>query len=63
MRSWLSFVAALLGLALLLGITTFWVQREVLHVTHIEQVTESLSTSHKQSKKRQKLNETDVKYK
>lgn len=36
--NWLSFAAALAGFAVLLGLMTFWVQREVMHVTHIEQV-------------------------
>jgi len=36
--NWLTFAAAVVGVVLLVGLMTFWVQREVMHVTHIEQV-------------------------
>eukprot|EP00913_Durusdinium_trenchii_P030695 g28749.t1 len=37
-RAWLSCGAAVVGAVSMMSLMAFWVQREVLHVTHIEQV-------------------------
>ncbi|CAJ1355347.1 unnamed protein product, partial [Effrenium voratum] len=41
---WLTWLAGFLGVVLLLGLLSLWVQREVLQVTHIEQVLGGLAS-------------------